>query len=141
MWSIHPSYLDVKGLVGGWREALLAQKVLQGKTSGYRNHSSLIRFKAQSDPVQAIDDYLWGLYNEACARGYNFDSSRIALPQGGTSIAVTDEQIDYEWIHLMKKLYERDRRRYHSQNTIEEIKPHPIFTIVFGEIEAWEKVR
>ena len=38
LWSIHPKYLDAKGLVALWREALLAQKVLDGKTEGYKNH-------------------------------------------------------------------------------------------------------
>ena len=45
LWTIHPKYLDVKGLVALWREGLLAQKVLSGKTKGYRNHPQLIRFK------------------------------------------------------------------------------------------------
>jgi len=28
LWSLHPRYLDAKGLVALWREGLLAQKVL-----------------------------------------------------------------------------------------------------------------
>ncbi len=32
LWTLHPEYLDLKGLVALWREALLAQKVLQGGT-------------------------------------------------------------------------------------------------------------
>jgi hypothetical protein len=38
LWSLHPKYLDPRGLVALWREALLAQKVLQGGTRGYRSH-------------------------------------------------------------------------------------------------------
>jgi hypothetical protein len=38
-WSIHPQYLDTKGLEALWREALLAKNVLEVKTKGYRNHS------------------------------------------------------------------------------------------------------
>lgn len=34
IWSLHPKYLDSKGLIALWRESLLAQKVLMGKTSG-----------------------------------------------------------------------------------------------------------
>ena len=30
LWTLHPQYLDSKGLVAAWREALLAQKVLAG---------------------------------------------------------------------------------------------------------------
>jgi len=38
LWTVHPKYLDAKGLVALWREALLAQKVLRGKTRGYKFH-------------------------------------------------------------------------------------------------------
>jgi hypothetical protein len=30
LWSLHPRYLDAKGLQAVWREGLLAKKVLQG---------------------------------------------------------------------------------------------------------------
>ena len=29
LWSLHPKYLDTKGIVALWREALLAQAVLE----------------------------------------------------------------------------------------------------------------
>ncbi|MBZ4683793.1 MAG: hypothetical protein JG768_1220 [Fusobacteriales bacterium] len=45
LWSIHPKYLDTKGLLATWREVLLAKKVLEGNTKGYKNHPQLIRFK------------------------------------------------------------------------------------------------
>ncbi|MEK7830534.1 MAG: pyrimidine dimer DNA glycosylase/endonuclease V, partial [Acidobacteriota bacterium] len=57
LWTLHPKYLDAKGLVALWREALLAQKVLQGKTKGYRNHSQLLRFKETADPAAALAAY------------------------------------------------------------------------------------
>ena len=31
IWSLHPEYLDSRGLVALWREALLAQAVLRGQ--------------------------------------------------------------------------------------------------------------
>lgn len=49
LWSIHPKYLDAKGLVALWREGLLALAVLEGKTNGYRNHPQLERFRAEKD--------------------------------------------------------------------------------------------
>lgn len=54
LWPIHPKYLGTKGLVALWREALLAQKVLQGNTKGYKNRPSLLRFKATNNPEGAI---------------------------------------------------------------------------------------
>jgi len=46
LWSLHPSYLDAKGLVALWREGLLAKAVLNGQTKGYKNHPQLERFKS-----------------------------------------------------------------------------------------------
>jgi len=64
LWSIHPKYLDVQGLLGLWREGLLAQKVLLGETKGYRNHPQLIRFKRTPDPVLYLGTYLYYVYQE-----------------------------------------------------------------------------
>lgn len=52
IWSVHPSLLDAKGLVACWRETLLAQKVLQGLTKGYKNHPQLDRFS--NPPAQRL---------------------------------------------------------------------------------------
>jgi Pyrimidine dimer DNA glycosylase (EC 3.2.2.17)/DNA-(apurinic or apyrimidinic site) lyase (EC 4.2.99.18) len=59
LWSLHPKYLDKLGLLGLWRESLLAQKVLLGKTKGYKNHPQLIRFKKTEDPILYIGTYLY----------------------------------------------------------------------------------
>ena len=64
LWTIHPRYLDTKGLLAVWREGLLAQEVLRGRTRGYRNHPQLKRFKASPDPLGAIAEYLRGLHAE-----------------------------------------------------------------------------
>ena len=44
LWSLHPAQLDRVGLVACWREALLAQQVLRGRTRGYRAHPQLASF-------------------------------------------------------------------------------------------------
>lgn len=54
LWSIHPQYLDAKGLLALWREALLAKHVLEGSTKGYKNHPQLIRFKETDNPIGFI---------------------------------------------------------------------------------------
>jgi len=50
IWSLHPKYLDRLGLLACWRETLLAQKVLRGKTKGYRNHPQLLRSASPMTP-------------------------------------------------------------------------------------------
>jgi len=62
LWSIHPRYLDRMGIVALWREGLLAKKVLEGKTKGYKNHTQLERFKNYKDPLKAIESFLYFVY-------------------------------------------------------------------------------
>ena len=77
LWTLHPKYLDSKGLVALWREALLAQAALKGKTSGYRHHPQLLRFKSHADPLAAIATYPRDVHAEGMARNYRFDGTKI----------------------------------------------------------------
>lgn len=140
LWSIHPKYLDAKGLVALWREALLAQAVLAGNTSGYRNHPQLNRFRGSSDSVGAVSTYLWGVYQESLQRGYDFDISKIAHKVGRQRIDVTRGQLAYEIEHLRAKLKVRDKAAYAMIEKLHIIKPHPMFDVVAGEVEDWEKI-
>ena len=80
IWSIHPKYLDWKGLGAQWREALLAQKVLKGETKGWRNHPQLNRFKDHPEPMKAIGYYLKEIHIESQKRDYNYNFSKILKP-------------------------------------------------------------
>lgn len=138
IWSIHPKYLDAKGLVALWRETLLAKHVLEGKTKGYRNHPQLDRFKQADKPKDAINQYLAGVFVEACARGYSFDKKKINWDFEHVSMVVTTGQIKYEIAHLLAKLKKRDKTKFTELNKHNKPKPHPIFKTVKGEIEKWE---
>lgn len=137
IWSIHPKYLDSKGLVALWRETLLAKHVLEGKTKGYKNHPQLIRFKACENPLQAINQYLGVVYTEANKRGYNFDSTKFNNDFNEQHIHVNDEQVTYEKNHLLNKLKIRDLKKYKEVHDI-AFDVHPLFKIVKGAIEDWE---
>ena len=80
LWTLHPRYLDSRGLVAAWREALLAAAVLAGRTRGYRRHPQLERFREQRDPQAAIGTFLAGLHAEAVRRGYRFDARKMLAP-------------------------------------------------------------
>ncbi|NKB34321.1 MAG: DNA lyase [Pseudomonadales bacterium] len=138
LWSLHPKYLDVKGLVALWREGLLAQKVLQGKTKGYKNHPQLIRFKETPNPAGAIACYLSHVAREADSRGYNFDSSKIDKKIIHCQIPVTRGQVDYEFAHLRQKLKTRDPEKFKQLNTVKRIQLHAMFKRIAGDIESWE---
>ncbi|MDA3853566.1 MAG: pyrimidine dimer DNA glycosylase/endonuclease V [Bacteroidales bacterium] len=138
IWSLHPQYLDAKGLVALWRETLLAKKVLLGLTKGYRQHSQLKRFKDLTHPVLAVNQYLEGVYAEAVRRGYHFDKAKFDVSDVPTLMTVTTGQIEYERQHLLKKLAVRDKVRYEAFLMEENILAHPIFQLREGEVEKWE---
>ena len=140
IWSLHPRYLDAKGLVALWREALLAKHVLLGKTRGYTNHPQLDRFKASKDPVSGINYYLSEVYLEAERRGYSFDRRKINWRFRKTKMRVTDGQMAYELKHLKRKLRMRDPKKLSENPASKLLKPHPLFRVVRGGIEAWEVV-
>ena len=140
IWSLHPKYLDAKGLVALWRETLLAQKVLQGKTKGYKNHPQLERFKRQVDPIAAIATYLEVISQEAAQRGYAFDASKIDSRRMRGRIQVTHGQLVYEWEHLRDKLSKRDSQKLAAIQNILAPEPHPLFTMTDGDVEAWERI-
>jgi len=139
LWSLHPKYLDARGLVALWREALLAQAVLAGQTSGYRHHPQLVRFRAGRSPRGVIADYLRSVHSEATARGYTFAADKIGRLSAGETMAVTRGQIDHEWRHLMAKLAIRDPKAHARLVDVVRPQPHPLFRIVAGQIEPWEK--
>ena len=140
LWSIHPGYLDSKGLVALWREGLLAQNVLLGKTKGYKNHPQLNRFKSVGNSEVAISRYLSCVADEADNRGYNFNRTKIVHNTECERMQVTQGQLDYEFKHLLSKLKVRDPSRYEKLKSIEKIQTHPLFTMVGGGIEEWEVI-
>ena len=151
LWSLHPRHLDRQGLTGCWRESLLAQAVLAGRTRGYRTHPQLERFRAHADPLVSVGAYLEVLAEEASTRGYRFDRSRIdhrpaPVVKGGDGrdaavprIPVTVGQLDLEWRHLLHKLEERSPALWERANAFEGPTVHPLFEVVAGPVESWER--
>jgi hypothetical protein len=140
IWSIHPKYLDAKGLVAVWREALLAKHVLEGKTKGYKNHPQLSRFKATEHPIDAVNQYLSEIFIEASNRNYNFDRHKIDWTFQRSELAVTIGQLNYEARHLLNKLQIRDTMRFEKLKTIAIFDSHPLFKVIDGDVESWEVV-
>ena len=140
LWSLHPKYLDRLGLLACWREALLAQKVLMGRTKGYQHHPQLTRFRLCPDPLVAIASYLESVADEAGRRGYTFDRAKIPAARMTGKIPVTCGQILYEWGHLKAKLARRDPARLARISSLEMPETHPLFEPVDGTVEPWEKI-
>jgi hypothetical protein len=148
LWTIAPDYLDPSGLVAAWREGLLAQKVLEGATKGYAHHPQLDRFRSASDPLAFICRYLAALADEADARGYRFDRSRLRHrdPVCREVIFVGEGQIRYELELLLWKLERRSPERALAMGAAvapatlrDGIRLNPAFASRLGGIEGWER--
>lgn len=144
LWSISPRLLDRKGLLALWRETLLAKKVLQGLTKGYKHHPQLIRFRQSENPLHAINAYLKTISNEAVTRKYSFDQAKIGFfPPNVPKISVTSGQLSFEYEHLLKKLKTRDPARHHKLVSL-SVSPsyfkNAMFEVIESpQIEPWER--
>jgi hypothetical protein len=137
IWSLHPAYLDPKGLVALWRESLLALHVLRGQTKGYTQHPQLCRFKQLEDPVGGILFYLSIVLEEALRRGYRFDGSKIGEERSAQKLPVTSGQILFEQQHLERKLLVR-APDYLPKLSEKPLLIHPLFFEIEGDLEPWE---
>ncbi len=143
LWSLKLSYLDTMGLLAVWREGLLAKKVLEGKTKGYKNHPQLERFKALDDPLIGINTYLNQVYLESLSRDYAFSKDKVnpSLIDKNVKIPLNDKQLSYEFELLKTKLKIRDNKSYQKIKDIEIPEHVSIFSIRKGPIENWEKIK
>ena len=139
IWSLHPQHLDTKGLVALWRETLLAKNVLEGKTKGYKHHPQLVRFRQIDNPSDAIHYYLEIVWQEANKRHYQFDESKFTAVSNPPQIPVTKGQVEHEKKHLLNKLHARDYNVYLKYKDDTDIKLNPLFYLVEGGVESWEK--
>jgi hypothetical protein len=117
----------------------------------YWGHPQLQRFKKCERPLDAIGRYLLEIYAEAEVRGYKFDSSKIKGKLSPMKLTVTKAQLEYEFNHLQNKLWNRDRNQWHKNAretekfsidiTVLTIEQHPLFKVIDGTIESWEKIK
>jgi hypothetical protein len=148
LWSLHPSLLDRQGLLAAWREGLLAQSVIASlenyEKPGYANHPQLKRFLASPVPLLLIGTWLTYIQEDATERGYRFDKSKIQYPEKLFRLTVTSGQLDYEFGHLQSKLKERSNNDYQYNRCYYQhssLPTHPMFEVIPGDIEDWEKIK
>lgn len=139
LWSIHPKYLDRQGLGALWREGLLAQAVLRNRTVGYRAHPQLQRFRDSGRPLGLISAYLYAVWREARRRGYHYDLHRIAGRPGPGRIPAPRGQLQWEWVHLRRKLRARSPEVLARWVQVVVPQAHPVFQPVPGGMADWER--
>lgn len=141
LWSLHPRYLDSRGLVAWWREGLLAQAVLSGQTKGYRHHPQLKRFLETPAPADYLSTYLTAVLEESRRRGFRFDGGKLGRALEVPPLTVTRGQLDYEWAHLLAKVQRRAPEWFTEVSAVTAPEPHPLFRVVEGGVAPWEVVR
>jgi hypothetical protein len=91
--------------------------------------------------LAAISTYLWAVHDEATRRRYTFDSTKIAGSRQPVSLNMTEGQLRFEYQHLKEKLRRRDPEWLRGMQRSQQITPHPLFVVVAGDIEPWERGR
>ena len=142
LWSIHPKYLDKKGLLALWREALLAKAIFEGKTKGYLNHPQLARFEESKEPLKAINTYLYFIFDEG-VKSFKFNPKKVnkSLVDANLRIPVIMGPLCYEYNLLINKLLNRDPAEAKVLLNNKTLEPHSLFIVVFGDVEKWKKLR
>jgi hypothetical protein len=90
-------------------------------------------------PGDLVVAYLHGIADEADARGFAFDRSRIAGPRPVVdAVEVTDGQLAHEWAHLRTKLADRSPDVAARWAGVVRPDAHPCFVVVPGSVAPWE---
>ncbi len=90
-------------------------------------------------PVKSINFYLEVIWLESKKRNYNFDKSKFEKTKDIKKINVTQGQVHFEVNHLSNKLKIRDIELYNKMKLLNNFEIHPLFKLIEGEIEPWEK--
>lgn len=140
LWSLSPAQLDSAALRQLWKDGLKAMRLLRGERIGRMHHPQLQRWQELERPIPALFTYLRGLRWAAALRGIRLDR-RLLMPceqlKAG-SLQVQAGQLAGEWRLYLAELRRRNIQEWEARRTIQP-KPHPLFTVVPGELEVWER--
>jgi hypothetical protein len=84
--------------------------------------------------------YLGCICEEAQARGYSFDRSKVGRWTECDRIEEARGQAEYEWEYLRAKLKRRSPARVALVRTVRRPYSHPLFIVIGGEVRDWERV-
>ena len=98
-----------------------------------------MRFRAAKNPLDAVNEYLSIIFLEAERRWYSFSREKINWDFEKTTLTVARGQVQYEREHLNRKLIIRDSEKHVQMSREKNLDIHPLFEIIEGWIEEWEK--
>ena len=95
-------------------------------------------------PKVALKVYLYQVALFAYSRGYNFDFYKLKplkeIHNASVSIPVTKGQVEFEVEHLHRKMKSRSQANFSKRISAQRIQLNPIFYLISGGIEKWEKI-
>jgi hypothetical protein len=89
-----------------------------------------------------LGSYLLAILEESQRRGYNYDGSKIDEPRESVeAISITNGQLVYELKILMERLEDRAPDRFEELRRMDigVPMPNPVFRVVEGDVEDWER--
>jgi hypothetical protein len=90
--------------------------------------------------MRCVAVYLRVIQEEGKRRGYKFDSGKIARGGRVQPLVATKGQLEFEWIHLLEKLQQRNPEWLKDLESVHRVDPHPLFKIIPGDVAEWEKI-
>jgi hypothetical protein len=81
------------------------------------------------------------VFTNAGSRGYRFDRSKLGRATRVPRIVTTDGQLQYEWSWLLDKLQRRSPLIHRRLLEVSVPAAHPLFRVVSGPVEEWERVQ
>jgi hypothetical protein len=107
--------------------------------------------RQKSPPIRALQGasqlrfysgrFLLAIFEKATRSGFAFNYEKIRECFFESRITITTRQLAYKFDLLKINLRARDRVQYLQIARINGPLPHPIFRVVKGDIETWERAR
>ena len=141
IWSFHPQYLDPTGLSRLINESIAGYRALTNAPGDYppnwTKHPQIERWRGRADDLQRYILFCLDVWTQQKLCRIDIMSELVEPWQ---SMHVNDAQLAYEWRHYLTKLQKRNLELYDSLLGAVP-KAHPMFQIVTGPIEKWERVK
>lgn len=118
----------------------MVKKVFEDNTNVYKQYPQLFKFKLSKQQIIGINFFLKYICIETSKRHYKFHPVKFIEIENKEKINVTTAQINFEKNHLRKKLKLRDKNKYNENIDTINYETQPLFNLINGEIEPWEKM-
>ena len=109
LWTVDPSFLDLKGILAQWNESLIIRKVLRGETKGWKKHPAVrdVLLYCSKNSIDFLNNYIEKIYEEGRKRKINFKEKYLEKHQK-TLGEVPEKKVISDYRILREKLLKRN---------------------------------